>query len=261
MEKISGIYCIENTVNHKKYIGQSVNIYTRWKQHKNDLYNNKHRNNYLQKAWNKYGENNFNFQIIEKCDEDNLNEKEMYYINMFKTINRDYGYNLDSGGSINRYMSDESKFKMSLAKSYVFGEKNSFYGKHHSDDTKRYLRELWNNNEWSDGVRSKMIENHADVSGANNPMYGRKHTAQSKENMSKNTQKLFSSDNPNARNVYCVELNRYFGSIVEAAKCVGISRNTLSLHLNGKSKSAGKNPMNGEKLHRYYTDLLTRQND
>ena len=36
-EKISGIYCIENTKNHKKYIGQSIDIYQRWYAHKSKL--------------------------------------------------------------------------------------------------------------------------------------------------------------------------------------------------------------------------------
>lgn len=60
-EKLCGIYCIENTVNGKKYIGQSVNIYTRWKQHKNDLNNDAHCNEHLQSAWNCYGEEAFKF--------------------------------------------------------------------------------------------------------------------------------------------------------------------------------------------------------
>ena len=76
-EIICGIYCIENIMDGKKYIGQSKNIYTRWYQHKLELNYNKHGNRYLQNAWNKYGENNFKFYIIEKCSEDELNEKEI----------------------------------------------------------------------------------------------------------------------------------------------------------------------------------------
>lgn len=40
------------------------NINKRWKQHKNDLNNNMHHSNYLQRAWTKYGENNFNFKLM-----------------------------------------------------------------------------------------------------------------------------------------------------------------------------------------------------
>ena len=52
---ISGIYCIENGINHKKYIGQSKNILYRWKKHISALNSNTHDNSYLQSSWNKYG--------------------------------------------------------------------------------------------------------------------------------------------------------------------------------------------------------------
>lgn len=95
-EKICGIYCIENTLNHKRYIGQSVDIYNRWYTHKSKLNTNKHHSKHLQKAWNKYGEDFFDFYIIELCDEDFLNEKEIYWINYYNTYYD--GYNETFGG-------------------------------------------------------------------------------------------------------------------------------------------------------------------
>jgi group I intron endonuclease len=62
----SGIYCIENKKNHKKYIGWSTAIHLRWKKHKSELKMNTHHNNYLQNAWNKKGEKNFKFFVIEE---------------------------------------------------------------------------------------------------------------------------------------------------------------------------------------------------
>ena len=50
---ISGIYCIENIITNKKYIGQSINIKDRWSKHKSELNHQTHDNDYLQKAWNK----------------------------------------------------------------------------------------------------------------------------------------------------------------------------------------------------------------
>ena len=63
---ISGIYCIENKINNKKYIGQSQNIKTRWNSHIRKLDKNIHDNKYLQSSWNKYGKDNFKFYIIVK---------------------------------------------------------------------------------------------------------------------------------------------------------------------------------------------------
>lgn len=93
-----GIYKIQNKVTDKVYIGKSVNIEKRWIQHRCHLNNNVHANDYLQKAWNKYGENGFNFSVLCECEESALDEKEIYYINLYKATDRSYGYNLREGG-------------------------------------------------------------------------------------------------------------------------------------------------------------------
>lgn len=88
---ISGIYCIEQLESHKKYIGQSVDIKTRWKNHKNELNRGVHHNDYLQKSWNKYGEELFKFYVLDYCDINELDGKEIYYINLYNTTDRLYG--------------------------------------------------------------------------------------------------------------------------------------------------------------------------
>jgi group I intron endonuclease len=97
----SGIYCIENKNNCKRYIGKSgTGIEKRWKIHKYELNKNIHKNKHLQYSWLKNGENNFLFYIIEKCEnvESILNEREIFWINKFKANNPDFGYNLTIGG-------------------------------------------------------------------------------------------------------------------------------------------------------------------
>ena len=75
------IYEIVNLVNNKKYIGQTINPINREKQHFTSLQNNKHWNKHLQRSFNKYGEENFDFFIIDSTNNLNeLDELESYYI-------------------------------------------------------------------------------------------------------------------------------------------------------------------------------------
>lgn len=79
----AGIYCIENTINKKVYIGSSKNIYQRLLKHFALLRHNKHQNGHLQNAWNKYGEGAFRWYVLEFCSEDKLTETEQLCINLF----------------------------------------------------------------------------------------------------------------------------------------------------------------------------------
>lgn len=117
-----GIYCIENITTHKKYIGQSNNIKERWRKHISELNHGYHDNDYLQKAWNKYGESDFKFTVLEYCNPDDLDEREVYYINEYNTTERELGYNLKTGGQNGgSIFSKESKQKLSksIKKSYT----------------------------------------------------------------------------------------------------------------------------------------------
>lgn len=165
----SGIYCIEHIKTNKKYIGQSIHINERWYKHRNELNNGSHYNDYLQKAWNKHGEENFIFYVLEYCPVEELDEKEICYIDMYNTMNRNYGYNLKSGGqSTNVVYSEEMKQKLSksIKKTYsnsnlkkirsiaalkqwanpeikqkIMGKNNGMYGKHHTEESKRKMSE------------------------------------------------------------------------------------------------------------------------
>ena len=97
----SGIYCIENLKNGKKYIGQSYNIDYRWNEHKRRLITQRHTNKHLQASFNKYGIENFKFYVIEYCKEDKLNEREIYWISYYNTYLGD-GYNYTLGGEGSR---------------------------------------------------------------------------------------------------------------------------------------------------------------
>ena len=111
-----GIYKIENKINGKVYIGQSKDINKRWIEHKSNLNNNRHPNKKLQNAWNSYGKDNFDFTVLEECDNNIINDREIYWISYYDSSNRELGYNLSTGGeasSKGMRFSNEQKEKMS----------------------------------------------------------------------------------------------------------------------------------------------------
>lgn len=90
------IYKITNKVNGKSYIGQTrYTIEFRWKQHQH-----KKDNTYFHNAIHKYGIENFSIEILEECNIEDLNSKEIFYIAKYDTFNN--GYNLTIGGDGNR---------------------------------------------------------------------------------------------------------------------------------------------------------------
>ena len=96
---ICGIYKIENKINGKIYIGQSINITERWYQHKYDAVREERLayNSIIHKAFRKYGIENFSFEILEECPSEDLDEKERYWIQELNTIQPN-GYNIMPGG-------------------------------------------------------------------------------------------------------------------------------------------------------------------
>lgn len=132
----TGIYKIVNKINGKHYVGSSINIDKRWSGHRYLLINNKHENQHLQNAWNKYGEDTFEFIKIEdvliprywtdKEKSEKLLQREQFYLDQVlmedrKMVNHSISYNIaiDAKGSM---ISEEVKRKIS--------ESNSFFSKY-----------------------------------------------------------------------------------------------------------------------------------
>lgn len=127
MVTTSNIYLITNKINNKKYIGQSASIEERWYRHSVDY--KRLTDRYLYRAMNKYGFNNFKFEILETdIDISLIHEKEKHWIKELNT-KAPYGYNMTDGGegSFNRLVSEETKEKLRQAN----------LGKTASDETKK----------------------------------------------------------------------------------------------------------------------------
>jgi group I intron endonuclease len=99
---MSCIYKILNKVNGKVYIGLTsrASPTKRWQRHISDLNSGKHHSRHLQKSWNKYGEANFIFEILEVLEVDikNLFLREIFWIKFYKSFDPKFGYNMTFGG-------------------------------------------------------------------------------------------------------------------------------------------------------------------
>ena len=139
-KKISGIYKIVNKVNGKYYVGSSTNIsdtsHGRWKRHKYLLNKNSHFNIHLQRAWNKYGKNNFIFSFIEETLSKYTLKLEQKYLDIAKN-EQDKCYNQNFISGIPPLWTEEDRRKWSQLFS---GKGNPMYGKHHTEDTKLSMR-------------------------------------------------------------------------------------------------------------------------
>ena len=205
-----GIYCIENTLNQNKYIGLSIQIEERWRNHKRLLKRGIHENAHLQNAYNKYGDV-FKFYVIEECKQEQLNEREQYWISFYDT--KSHGYNESDGGGGIFNPTNDVRRKISEG---LKGSKNGMYG-----------------------VR---------LYGSQNGMYGRHHTKESKEKMSELRKHRTGERSSRARKVQA-STGEIFNVMLEAAKWAGVNDvGSIGKACKGVTKTAGRHPQTGERI-------------
>ena len=163
--KESGIYTIVHILSGKRYIGQAVNIYLRFNKHKTALRHNKHHSILLQRAWNKYGDEAFKFNILEIIDnptKELLEQREQYWMDFYQSYKLETGYNLHPASSspLGYKHTDETKIKMAIRstgrkhskttlknlsdmkkgpKNPMFGKKPHNFGKSPSDESRHKM--------------------------------------------------------------------------------------------------------------------------
>ena len=146
MGRICGVYCIRNVIDRKVYVGSSRNIIQRRGFHFCTLRKNQHHNCHLQRVFNKYGEENFEFSILEEFSEEFLLiSREHYWMDYYNSTNGEFGYNL-SPFTDRRVVSEETRRKMSISHlgmrpSIESRRKNSIAhkGMRHSEETRRKM--------------------------------------------------------------------------------------------------------------------------
>ena len=133
-----GIYAICNIKNGKRYIGSSFDVNRRVKKHLRSLRKGIHDNEYLQRAFDKYGEDAFEIHLLQECDEENVLVLEVEWMRKYKSAQREYGYNLTEDPSRPGRLCKEAREKISRQKS---GSNHHFWGKSLSDEHKLLVSE------------------------------------------------------------------------------------------------------------------------
>lgn len=220
------IYKIYNDVNNKIYVGQtSLKRPTdRYSQHRSkSLHLQSDDSSILHMAMNKYGLDNFHFEVIEEVDNDLLNEREIYWIFQFNSISPN-GYNLTKGGdgSIGRPSKYKGiprteEVKEKIRKSWTedrrewyserfSGKNNPMYGKVTSEETRKKISEA--------------------TSGEKNHFFGKTHTKEAKEKISQ-----FQNKNKKQINQIDKDTNKVvasFESLHQMSELTGFDRSWIS---------------------------------
>lgn len=268
----SGIYEIVNKINGYRYIGKSKNVANRLGQHKSLLRNNHHiyrtgKLSLLQKAWNKYGEDAFEFKIIEFCEVDKLNEREQYWIDYYKCNHSKYrkGYNATDGGEgaysnqnvkgriqvhngeiqkmiyLNELpIYEEQGFvrgllpktieKVNANRNLKYGEEHWTYGKQLSDEHKRKISEANKGKpSWLKGKH--WDDKHKEMLSLS--LIGREQSKETRRKISESKQKPVIQYSKSGEKI------AEYISAIEAENLSSVNRSHISQCCNGKRKTAG----------------------
>ncbi len=197
------IYKITCKLNNKIYVGQThkpVNL--RFNNHKYELRKGNHFNDHLQRSWNKYGQDAFEFSVLEDNVED-IDAREIYWIRFFDSTNPNKGFNRHAGGSKNRLVTEETRAKISRS---LMGNTRCI-GRVPSQETKEKQRKA---------------------------RLGKKLKPRSEDTKRKISEALRGSKSihwgkpgVNRKQVLCVTTGQVFESATEAAKVLGCDRSSI----------------------------------
>lgn len=200
---MTGIYGIHNKVNDKWYVGQAQNIKRRNTIEKCNLKNcnklHRHRDNkHFSSAWQKYGEDAFEWVVLEECTIEQLDEREIFWIAQKDSFYN--GYNLTSGGKSlrNRKHTNEEKIKIG----------NSNRGKIRTLETRQKLSDAHKGKKQS----AELVKKRAEAcKGRTGGMKGKHHSEEAKRKISLHY-------NRKTVPVICLQNNKIYKSIAEASK-------------------------------------------
>lgn len=280
---MTGIYKITNTITNQCYIGQSVDIETRWKQH---VYESKklHEKSKFYLALNQYGVEAFEFEILEECplEQEILDERERYWIEYYDSYNN--GYNSTLGGQFkNSWMYDPQIIRdlwddgysvreiveivgcgTTLVRDRLKGYKDYNAHTSHSrgklyaiakdgqngtiavyqyDLNGQYIAEYKSLHEAARALGHNTISSIIDV------FNHKSQTAYGYQWSKEKVDFMSAVPIPHGKTVRCMNTGQFFHSTGEAAEWCNLkSSSSISMCCTGKRKTAGKHPETGEPL-------------
>lgn len=163
----SGIYEIVNLVNGKRYVGSAVSFKKRWTYHRRDLRGGRHHSRHLQHSWRKYGEQSFEFRIIETVDDPRqLIEREQHYIN---ALAPEYNQSPTAGSCLGHRQSAETKARQSARNKRLWAD---------PDFAARMIRCLREGR-----MKPEVRARNAERMRGNNPFRGKRHSSATREKL------------------------------------------------------------------------------
>lgn len=248
------VYEILNTVTGKRYIGSTKNFHQRCKRHRNQLIRNTHHCVYLQRAWNKYGEQCFVFRVISVYEDETSCRKaeqellDSSYDTLYNTSK------LSSGGDLISHHPNKAQIvahmTTSLNKKYDSmtleerrvkyghkGSKNGMYGRKHSIESIAKMRRAKlgktahnKGKPMSDAQKAKMSAIAKGRVGEKNPFYGRNHSEEARRKIAEARRGVTPS---NARTVFAE--GTLYPSATACAKALNVAVGTVCNRIKSKN--------------------------
>jgi len=191
MEKIIGIYKITSP-SGRIYVGQSRDIKTRF-----NRYKKMHKSNSTQirlwRSFKKYKPENHKFEIIERCEIENLNEKERYWQDKYRVLSKK---------GLNCILQETNILPKKCSKEYLSkrsGKNHWFFGKKHNQETKIKMSNSAKLKKVSEETKKKLS---LIRKGSNNSFYGKKHSQETKKKQSESAKnRKIIPENENKRRI------------------------------------------------------------
>ena len=259
-EIIIGVYKIINTITGKYYIGYAKNIYKRFREHRNTLKNGYHQNIILQRSYNKYTLEAFNFEILHQYDNiEDAKNKELEYLQNLEI--RESLYNMhynSSGGDILSNHPDKQKIRKKILDTQKItlskipkdkkiekwaknGDKNGMFGKTHTEEVKQILslkgkaqtgqKNGMFNKTHTEESKKKMSEINKTRTGNKNSFYGKTHSQKTRQAISESKK-----DKPNNSAIKITIDNINYNSLADASEKLNINISTISWRIKSKNK-------------------------